>query len=66
MRPTCPAREAPRRKGALYIETKHGLQLIVEARPWGKNIGLLLEDNRFVVVDPRHNLLTSKGTKETP
>jgi hypothetical protein len=63
MRPTCPAREAPRRRGALYIETKHGLQLIVEAKPWGKNIGLLLEDHRFVVVEPSRHLVTSKGKR---
>ena len=63
MKPTCPAREAPRRRGALYIETKHGLERIVEARPWGKNIGLLLDDGRFVVIDPRRDLWTSKGAR---
>ena len=64
VKPTCPAREAPRRRGALYIQTKLGLVRIVEARTWGKHyIGLTLEDGRFAVVDKRRELVTSKGTR---
>ena len=60
MKDRCPAREAPRRHGALYIDTSRGLQRVIEARPWGKNIGLVLEDGRFIVID-RKRELTTKG-----
>ncbi len=63
MKPTCLAREAPRRKGSLYVQTDDGLRRVIEARPWGKNIGLLLDDGRFVVIDPLRQLLTNKGTR---
>lgn len=61
MKPSCVAREAPRRRGALYLDTNRGLLRVTQARPWGRNIGLELEDGRFVVVDPRRELVTNKG-----
>jgi hypothetical protein len=63
MRATITAREAAKRKGALFIHTSRGTLRVMQATPWGRNVGLFLEDGRFVTVDPKRELLTSKGVK---
>ena len=64
MKATCRASQAPGRKGALFIHTPRGLQRIVEAKRWGKEIGLVLDDGRFVVVSRGRELLTTKGATQ--
>lgn len=63
MRPTVPAKDATKRKGTLFIHTSRGVLRVMHAQPWGRNVGLFLEDGRFVTVDPKRELLTTKGVK---
>ena len=61
MKETVRAREALKRRGRLWLETSRGLQRVEDIRIWGKNIAVTLDDGRFVVIDPRREILTTKG-----